>query len=107
MKQTNTFIVLRNKQGKFLMEYKNNDRILAYSAGWTYELGCAAMIDECYFNHDRNKDKYEKMAVLFDAELIKVQAEYTLTTLDGQEPAEAEEENSLVKAFLKSLMSED
>lgn len=33
MKQTNTFIVLRNKKGDYLASYKNNKHVLAYSAG--------------------------------------------------------------------------
>ena len=38
MKQTNTFIVLRNKKGDYLASYKNKEYALAFSAGWS-EIG--------------------------------------------------------------------
>ncbi|WP_277942102.1 hypothetical protein [Streptococcus suis] len=34
MKQTNKFIVLRDKEGNFLASYKNNEQVLSYSADW-------------------------------------------------------------------------
>ncbi len=44
------------------------------------------------------------MAMLFDAEPIKVQAEYTLTTLDGQELAEPVKDTEDVKDSIKKLL---
>ncbi|HEL2527622.1 TPA: hypothetical protein TZ304_002196 [Streptococcus suis] len=63
MKQTNTFIVLRDKEGNYLA-----------------------------------------MVKMFDAELIKVHAEYTLTTLDGQEPFEPVKDSEDVKDSFKKLL---
>ncbi|MGQ7482984.1 hypothetical protein ACTGYX_12240, partial [Streptococcus suis] len=87
MKQTNTFIVLRDEEGNFLASYKNNECVLTYSAGWVSDVESALKISEEHY-YGKDHEKYLAMAMLFDAELIKVQAEYTLTTLDGQEPAE-------------------
>ncbi|HFR3254641.1 TPA: hypothetical protein ACHU6D_000736 [Streptococcus suis] len=87
MKQTNTFIVLRDEKGDYLASYKNNEHVLAYSAGWVSAINEALTIPEKYFYGEDN-EQYLAMTKMFDAELIKVQAEYTLTTLDGQEPAE-------------------
>lgn len=88
MKQTNTFIVFRNQKGYYLSEYKNNPHTFAYSASWTDEIENALTIDETHYN-GKDNECYLAMAMMFNAEPIKVQAEYTLTTLDGQEPAEA------------------
>ncbi|MFM0683731.1 hypothetical protein [Streptococcus suis] len=44
------------------------------------------------------------MAMMFDADPIKVQAEYTLTTLDGQEPAEPVKDTEDVKDSFKKLL---
>ncbi|WP_105143500.1 hypothetical protein [Streptococcus suis] len=103
MKQTNTFIVLRNKQGDYLASYKNNKHVLAYSAGWSSDVKSALKIQEKYF-HGKDHEKYLTMAKLFNAELIKVQAEYTLTTLDGQEPAEPVKDTEDVTDSIKKLL---
>ncbi|MFA9493153.1 hypothetical protein [Streptococcus sp. E17BB] len=87
MKQTNTFIVLRKKEGHFLSGYENKKSRLPFSARWTDEIESALTIDEEHYN-GRDNERYLAMAMLFEAEPIKVQAEYMLTTLDGQEPAE-------------------
>ncbi|HFU4433896.1 TPA: hypothetical protein ACGO9W_000211 [Streptococcus suis] len=103
MKQTNTFIVLRNKKGDYLASYKNNEHVLAYSAGWSSDVEDALKIPEEYY-YGKDHEKYLPMAMLFDAELIKVQAEYTLTTLDGQEPSEPVKDTEDVKDSIKKLL---
>ncbi|HEM5975771.1 TPA: hypothetical protein U2B24_000713 [Streptococcus suis] len=103
MKQTNTFIVLRNKKGDYLSSYKNNEHVLAYSAGWSSDVEDALKIPEEYY-YGKDHEKYLTMAMLFDAEPIKVQAEYTLTTLDGQEPAESVKDTEDVKDSIKKLL---
>lgn len=102
MKQTNTFIVLRNKNGKFLAEYKNKEHVLAFSANFTDEIEEALTIPEKFY-YGKDNERYLAMAMMFNAEPIKVQAEYTLTTLDGQEPAEAveDEEDGLDELLTK------
>lgn len=104
MKQTNTFIVLRDKEGNFLASYKNNKHVLAYSAGWADDVEDALKIPEEYYYEDH--EGYLAMAKLFNAEAIKVQAEYTLTTLDGQEISEpVKDTDEKVKDFIEKLLS--
>ncbi|HFI0647986.1 TPA: hypothetical protein ACGO32_001629 [Streptococcus suis] len=103
MKQTNTFIVLRNKEGIYLASYENNPQVLAYSAGWSSDIECALKVDEERY-HGKDHERYLAMAMMFNAEPIKVQAEYTLTTLDGQEPAESVKDTEDVKDSIKKLL---
>ncbi|HEM5084972.1 TPA: hypothetical protein U1247_000890 [Streptococcus suis] len=103
MKQTNTFIVLRDKEGNYLASYKNNECVLTYSASWASDVEDALKVPEEYY-YDKDHEKYLAMAMLFDAEPIKVQAEYTLTTLDGQEPAEPVKDTDGVKDSIKRLL---
>ncbi|MBY5032233.1 hypothetical protein [Streptococcus suis] len=102
MKQNNTFIVLRDEEGNFLASYENNKHVLAYSAGWSSDVEDALKIPEEYY-YGKDREKYLAMAMLFDAEPIKVQAEYTLTTLDGQDPAEPVKDTEDVKDSIKKL----
>ncbi|HEL1820425.1 TPA: hypothetical protein U0467_000068 [Streptococcus suis] len=102
MKQ-NTFIVLRDKEGNYLANYKNNKHALAYSAGWSSDVEDALKIPEEYY-YGKDHEKYLAMAMLFDAEPIKVQAEYSLTTLDGQETAEPVKDTEDVKDSIKKLL---
>ncbi|CYT70348.1 hypothetical protein [Streptococcus suis] len=106
MKQTNTFIVLRDKEGNYLAEFQNNERVLAYSEKWSDDIEDALNIPEEYY-YGKDKEKYLIMAKMFDAEPIKVQAEYTLTTLDGQELPEPvkTEEDELEAMFNRLLFS--
>ena len=89
MKQTETFIVFRSKEkGYFLSAYKNNENALAFTANYTKEIKSALSIPEENFKED--KEKYEGMLQMFNAEPLKVEAEYTFKTLDGKEPEEIE-----------------
>ncbi|HFI0351850.1 TPA: hypothetical protein ACGOZT_001257 [Streptococcus suis] len=103
MKQTNTFIVLRDKKGNYLASYKNNKHVLAYSANWSSDVEDALKIPEEFYYGKDNK-KYLAMAILFNADPIKVQAEYTLTTLDGQELAEPVKDTEDVKDSIKKSL---
>ncbi|HFI0935186.1 TPA: hypothetical protein ACGO17_000334 [Streptococcus suis] len=103
MKQTNTFIVLRDKKGNYLASYKNNKHVLAYSANWSSDIEDALKIPEEFYYGKDNK-KYLAMAMMFDAEPIKVQTEYTLTTLDGQELAEPVKDTEDVEDSIKKLL---
>ncbi|MGQ7595163.1 hypothetical protein ACTGVC_01340 [Streptococcus suis] len=103
MKQTNTFIVLRDKEGDYLASYENNEHVLAYSAGWSSDIEDALKTPEEFY-YGKDHVRYLTMAMLFDAEPIKVQAEYTLTTLDGQEPAEPVKDTEDLKDSSKKLL---
>ncbi|MGQ7546970.1 hypothetical protein ACTGVM_12280 [Streptococcus suis] len=58
--------------------------------------------EKWYYGKDH--ERYLAMAMMFDADPIKVQAEYTLTTLDGQEPAESVKDTEDVKDSIKKLL---
>lgn len=92
MKQTETFIVFRGKEkGYFLSAYKNNENALAFTANYTKEIKSALSIPEENFKED--KEKYEGLLQAFEAEPLKVETEYILTTLDGEESEEIKADN--------------
>ncbi|WP_373110437.1 hypothetical protein [Streptococcus anginosus] len=85
MKQQKTFIVLRDKKtGYFLSDYKNRTGRLAYEASWVECVNDALIIPEDYLIKEENI--YKGMARIFEAELIRVKAEFLIETLDGKEP---------------------
>lgn len=107
MKQTETFIVFRDKEsGRFLTEYKNNEYVLAFTASYKKEIQSALFIPEKYFEKD--KEKYDGFLQSLRAEALKVEAEYTLTTLDGEEPKEINyDETKATFAELASIFGGD
>lgn len=87
MKQQKTFIVLRDKKtGCFLSDYKNRTGRLAYEVSWVECVNDALIIPEDYLIKEENI--YKGMARVFEAELIRVKAEFLIETLDGKEPNE-------------------
>ncbi|QIM45758.1 hypothetical protein GPZ88_01220 [Streptococcus ruminicola] len=103
MKQTQTFIVFRSKEnGHFLMEYKNRARVLAFEAGWCKDINDAITTTEEAYMED--KEKYEGMLQMFNAEPLKVEAEYTFKTLDGKEPEEIEADSKPKREELADVL---
>ena len=87
MKQQKTFIVLRDKKtGYFLSDYKNRTGRLAYETSWVECVNHALIIPEDRLIKEENI--YKGMARIFEAELIRVKAEFLIETLDGKEPNE-------------------
>ena len=87
MKQQKTFIVLRDKKtGYFLSDFKNRTGCLAYEASWVECVNDALIIPEDYLIKEENIHK--GMARIFEAELIRVKAEFLIETLEGKEPNE-------------------
>ena len=85
MKHTNKFAVLRNKKsGTFLKEYKSKKGTFAYSVEYTNDLKQAAK--NVLKAIEDQKEEFEKLANALDCEILVVEAEYTLQTLDGNEP---------------------
>lgn len=111
MKKTETFVVLRNKEtGRFLVEYKNNGRALAYSVKNTDKLSNASKNDVTATKEQI--EEFEKLANAFDCEILVVEAEYTLKTLEGDEPEDLTEsiekaKRKQFKNFLEHLLSDD
>lgn len=110
MKKTETFVVLRDKEtGRFLVEYKNNGRALAYSVKNTDKLSNASKNDVTATKEQI--EEFEKLANAFDCELLEVTATYELKTLDGKEPEELTEDienakRKYIKGLLKGLLDD-
>jgi hypothetical protein len=108
MKKTEKYIVVRSLEtGQYLMKYESKDGALTYSAVWTDELQDAATNDLEVLN--RYNDKMQKIAEMFDGELLVVNATYELKTLDGNEPKDLMEEIEEAKRkhfenFLRGLL---
>ena len=111
MKKTETFVVLRDKEtGKFLVEYKNNGRALAYSVKNTDKLSNASKNDVTATKEQI--EEFEKLANAFDCELLEVTATYELKTLDSKEPEDLTEDiedakRKYIEGLLKGLLDDD
>lgn len=109
MKHTDKFAVLRNKKsGTFLNKYKSKKGTFAYSVEYTNDLRRAAK-NELKAIEDQKED-FEKLANALDCEILIVEAEYTLKTLDGNEPEELTEDiedakRKYIEGLLKGLLS--
>lgn len=114
MKHTEKFAVLRHKKtGAFLNEYKSKEGTFAYSADFINDLRYAAK-NELEAIEDQKED-FEKLANAFDCEILVVEAEYTLKTLDGKESEEPEDltediedaKRKYIEGLLKALLNDD
>ena len=111
MKHTDKFAVLRNKEtGAFLDKYKSNKGTFAYSAEYTEELRRAAKNELKAI--ESQKEDFEKLANALNCEILVVEAEYTLKTLDGKEPEDLTEDienakRKYIEGFLKGLLNDD
>lgn len=92
MKQTKTFIVFRDKKtGAYLMEYHSKETTLAFESTWSKDIEDAVYISKETFEEEN--ERYTGMLQVFGAEPLIVEAEYTFTTLDGEEPKKIKEDN--------------
>lgn len=111
MKHTDKFAVLRHKEtGAFINEYKSKKGTFAYSVGYTDDLRHAAK-NELKAIEDQ-KEEFEKLANALDCEILVVEAEYTLKTLDGNEPEDLTEDiedakRKYIEGLLKGLLNDD
>ena len=114
MKKIEKFIVLRNKNtGDYIQNYKNNEGAFTFSAQLTSEIQDAAtnLIDsiEVVENDGQN---LKALAQGLGCEILVVEAEYTLKTLDGEEPKDLTEEIEKAKRkhfenFLRGILADD
>lgn len=111
MKHTDKFAVLRHKEtGNFVNNYKSKKGTFAYSVEYTDDLRRASKNELKAI--ESQKEDFEKLANALDCEILVVEAEYTLKTLDGKEPEELTEdiENAKrkhIEGLLKGLLSGD
>ena len=111
MKQTDKFAVLRHKEtGNFVNNYKSKKGTFAYSARYTDDLRHAAK-NELKAIEDQKED-FEKLANALNCEILVVEAEYTLKTIDVKEPEELTEDiedakRKYIEGLLKGLLNDD
>lgn len=107
MKQTKTFIVFRDKKtGAFLVKYHSKETTLAFKSTWSDDIEDAVYVTKEMF--EKENERYKGMLDVFGAEPIEVKAEYTLTTLDGEEPKEINyDETKATFAKLASIFGGD
>lgn len=112
MKKTEKFIVLRNKKtGDYIQIYKNNEGAFTFSACLTSKIQDAAtnLVDSIEIA-ENDGQSLKALAQGLGCEILVVEAEYTLKTLDGNEPEELTEDiedakRKYFEGFLKGLLS--
>lgn len=118
MKKTEKFIVLRDKNtGDYIQNYKNNEGAFTFSARLTSEIQDAAtnLIDSLEIVENNGQD-LKALAQGLGSEILVVEAEYTIKTLDGEEPEDLTEKigkakrkvlENLLRGILESNFDED
>ena len=114
MKKTEKFIVLRDKNtGDYIQNYKNNEGAFTFSAHLTSDIQDAAtnLIESLEIIKNDGQD-LKALAQGLGSEILVVEAEYTLKTLDGEEPKDLTEEIEKAKRkhfenFLHGLLSDN
>lgn len=106
MKQKNKLVVFySDEQNGFLKSYKDRGS-LAFEAGFSDDLE-----DSLYVpieSYEDQKDELDKLAELFDCEVLNVEVEYNVTKLDGSDferPEHEEVAKDEIKEFLKALIN--
>lgn len=114
MKKTEKFIVLRDKNtGNYIQNYKNNEGAFTFSAQLTSKIQDAAtnLVDSIEIA-ENDGQSLKALAQGFGCEILVVEAEYTLKTLDGEEPKDLTEEIEKAKRkhfenFLHGLLGDN
>lgn len=114
MKKTEKFIVLRNKQtGDYIQNYKNNEGAFTFWAELTSEIQDAATnLIESIEVIENDGQNLKALVQGLGCEILVVEAEYTLKTLDGEEPKDLTEEIEKAKRkhfenLLRGLLAEN
>lgn len=114
MKKTEKFIVLRNRNtGDYIQNYKNNEGAFTFSAQLTSEIQDAATnLIESLEVIENDGQNLKALAQGLGCEILVVEAEYTLKTLDGEEPKDLTDEIEEAKRkhfenFLRGLLADN
>lgn len=106
MKQNNKQVVFYStEKDGFLESYKDRST-LAFEAKFSDDLEDALYVP--FESYERQKDDFDKLADVFDCEVLIVEAEYNVTKLDGSDFERTEHEEATtdeIKEFLKTLIS--
>lgn len=91
MKKTETFIVLRNKKtGGYVQKCKSNEGAFTFSEKLTGDIQDAAT--NAVESVEMESHDLKALAKGLGCEILVVEANYTLKTLDGEEPKDLTEE---------------
>ena len=114
MKKTEKFIVLRNRNtGDYIQNYKNNEGTFTFSAQLTSEIQDAATnLIESLEVIENDGQNLKALAQCLGCEILVVEAEYTLKTLDGEEPKDLTDEIKEAKRkhfenFFRGLLADN
>ena len=114
MKKTEKFIVLRNRNtGDYIQNYKNNEGAFTFSAQLTSEIQDAATnLIKSLEVSENDGQNLKALAQGLGCEILVVEAEYTLKTLDGEEPKDLTDEIKEAKRkhfenFLRGLLADN
>lgn len=106
MKQNNKRVVFYStKKDGFLESYKDRST-LAFEAKFSDDLEDALYVP--IESYEKQKDELDKLADVFDCEVLIVEAEYNVTKLDGSDFERTEHEEATtdeIKEFLKALIN--
>lgn len=104
MKQQKEFYaVAMDNNNRFLVEYKNNDRALTFSAKTTDDIRFALIFEK---TDDETTESIKNIAKAVGGRLVKVKAEYEILEEDGselEEPNEEDQNNEELKKVLIEL----
>ena len=107
MKQQKEFYTIANdNNNRFLVEYKNNDRALTFTAKTTDDIRFASIFEK---GNEKTDKSIENLAKAVGGRLVKVKAEYEITEEDGselQEPVESDEgsDHDAFDSFIKKML---
>lgn len=104
MKQQKEFYAIAiDKNNRFLVDYKNNDRALTFTAKTTDDIRFASIFEK---GNEETDKTMENLAKAVGGRLVKIKAEYEITEEDGSDLKELEvnNEEDEFKAFLSHLL---
>lgn len=107
MKETEKYIVFRNKEtGAYLVDYKN-EGTLAYKANYIREIKHAKTMS--FESFEEQKTKTELLAKTMGCEILVVEATYDVKRVNGEDVKEIErgedEDNVDLKEAFQKLLS--
>lgn len=102
MKQQKEFYAIAQKgTNRFLVEYKNNEKALTYSAKYAKDIRVASIFEK---SDDETYESMQNIAKAVGGRLVKVKAEYEIMEEDGSELEEPSEDKQ--KEELRSALSD-
>lgn len=104
MKQQKEFFAIAiDKNNRFLAEYKNNDRLLTFTAKTTDDIRFALIFEK---GNEETDKSMENIAKAVGGRLVKIKADYEITDEDGSElnVPEVDDEEDEIKTLLNHLL---